>query len=77
MGRIEFHYTMSHESWPNRKQCELNAPSHQRLCRRRIGDLEELRQGVGVRAAEVNGRQQGVDHQMTIDDACCKLKSGY
>ena len=44
---------------------------------RRIGDLKELRREVAAWAADVNARQRGVDWQMTVTDARCKLKSVY
>ena len=74
---MEFHHTMQHRTSQNRKESELNAPTRQRSCVPRFGDFKVLRQEVGVWAAEVDGRQQGVDHQMTVDDDCCKLKSGH
>ena len=77
LRRIEFHHTPQHRSWLNIEESELNAPTHQRSCVPRFGDFKVLRQEVGVWAAEVDGRQQGVDHQMTVDDDCGKLKSGH
>lgn len=49
LRRMEFHHTMQRRSWLNRKESELNALTRQRMRRRRIGDLEESRQGSGSR----------------------------
>jgi hypothetical protein len=44
---------------------------------RRIGDLKSLREQIRAWSDDVNGTQRGVDWQMKIDDARCKLKSVY
>ena len=44
---------------------------------RRIGNLETLHDEVSAWSTDVNGTQRGVDWQMRVDDARCKLKSVY
>ena len=44
---------------------------------RRIGDLKWLREQIRAWSDDLNGTQRGVDWQMKIDDARCKLKSVY
>ena len=44
---------------------------------RRIGDLDTLHSEVSAWSADVTSRQRGVDWQMKVDDARCKLKSVY
>jgi hypothetical protein len=43
----------------------------------RIGDIETLRDRIATWSRDVNKTQRGVDWQMKIDDARCKLKSVY
>ena len=75
--RIEFCYTPKHGSWLNIAENELSAMTRQCLDGRRIGDLETLHDEVSAWSADVTGRQRGVDWQMKVDDARCKLKSVY
>ena len=75
--RIEFCYTPKHGSWLNIAENELSAMTRQCLSGRRIGDLETLHGEVSAWSADVTGRQRGVDWQMKVDDARCKLKSVY
>ena len=42
-----------------------------------IGDLGTLHGEVSAWSTDVNGTQRGVDWQMKVDDARCKLKSVY
>ena len=44
---------------------------------RRIGDLKSLREQIRAWSNDVNKTQRGVDWQMKINDARCKLKSVY
>jgi len=44
---------------------------------RRIGELETLREEIAAWSADGNRMQRGVDWQMKIGDARCKLKSVY
>ena len=73
--RIEFCYTPKHGSWLNIAENELSAMT--RLSGRRIGDLGTLHGEVSAWSTDVNGTQRGVDWQMKVDDARCKLKSVY
>ena len=75
--RIEFCYTPKHGSWLNIAENELSSMTRQCLHGRRIGDLETLHAEVSAWSADVNGMQRGVDWQMKVDDARCKLKSVY
>ena len=75
--RIEFCYTPKHGSWLNIAENELSAMTRQCLRGRRIGDLKTLHGEVLAWSTDVNGRQRGVDWQMKVDDARCKLKSVY
>ena len=75
--RLEFCYTPKHGSWLNIAENELSAMTRQCLRDRRIGDLETLHGEVSAWSADVTGRQRGVDWQMKVDDARCKLKSVY
>ena len=75
--RIEFCYTPKHGSWLNIAENELSAMTRQCVRGRRIGDLGTLHDEVSAWSTDVNGTQRGVDWQMKIDDARCKLKSVY
>ena len=75
--RIEFCYTPKHGSWLNIAENELSSMTRQCLRGRRIGDLETLHAEVSAWSTDVNGTQRGVDWQMKVDDARCKLKSVY
>ena len=56
---------------------ELSSMTRQCLGRRRVGDLKTLQEQIRARSNDVNTTQRGVDWQMKIDDARCKLKSVY
>ncbi len=75
--RIEFRYTPKHGSWLNIAENELSSLTRQCVAGRRIGKLETLREEIAAWSADVNDTQRGVDWQMKIDDARCKLKSVY
>jgi hypothetical protein len=75
--RIEFCYTPKHGSWLNIAENELSSMTRQCLTGRRIGELALLRDEIGAWSIDVTDTQRGVDWQMTIDDARCKLKSVY
>ena len=75
--RIEFRYTPKHGSWLNIAENELSSLTRQCVHGRRIGDLPTLREEISAWSTDVNGTQRGVDWQMKIDDARCKLKSVY
>ena len=75
--RIEFCYTPKHGSWLNIAECELSAMTRQSLDGRRLGDLAALRAEIAAWSADINTRQRGVEWQMKVADARCKLKSVY
>ena len=75
--RIEFCHTPKHGSWLNIAENELSSMTRQSIGDRRIGDLKSLREQIRAWSDDVNDTQRGVDWQMIIDDARCKLKSVY
>ena len=75
--RIEFCHTPKHGSWLNIAENELSSMTRQCIGGRRIGDLKTLREQIRAWSNDVNNTQRGVDWQMKIDDARCKLKSVY
>jgi hypothetical protein len=42
-----------------------------------MGEIEELQREINAWSIDVTDSQRGVDWQMKIDDARCKLKSVY
>ena len=44
---------------------------------RRIGEVAVLQEEIEAWSIDVNSTQRGVDWQMKIEDARCKLKSVY
>ncbi len=75
--RIEFCYTPKHGSWLNIAENELSSMTRQCVSGRRFGDIETLRDETAAWSTDVNSTQRGVDWQMKIDDARCKLTSVY
>ena len=75
--RIEFRHMPKHGSWLNMAENELSSLTRQCISGRRIGDLETLQAEIAAWSNHVNQTQRGVDWQMKIDDARCKLKSVY
>jgi DDE superfamily endonuclease len=75
--RIEFCHTPKHGSWLNIAENELSSMTRQCLGGDRIGELKALRGRIAAWSKDVNRAQRGVDWQMKIDDARCKLKSVY
>ena len=75
--RIEFCYTPKHGSWLNIAENELSSLTRQCINGRRIGDSSSLQSEIAAWSSDVNKTQRGVDWQMKIDDARCKLKSVY
>jgi len=75
--RIEFCYTPKHGSWLNIAENELSCLTSQCIAGRRFGDVPTLRAEANAWSSDLNGLQRGVDWQMKIDDARCKLKSVY
>ena len=76
-SRVEFRRTPVHGSWLNVAECELSAMTAQCLGRRRIGDLDRLREELDAWSSDVNGQQRGVDWRFTVSDARCRLKHLY
>jgi hypothetical protein len=75
--RIEFCHTPKHGSWLNVAENELSALTRQCVDGRRFGDIETLRDEIAAWSTDVNNTQRGVDWQMNIEDARCKLISVY
>jgi len=75
--RIEFCYTPKHSSWLNIVENELSSLTRQCTAGRQIGDIETLRDETTAWSTNVNTLQRGVDWQMKIENARCKLKSIY
>ena len=75
--RIQFCHTPKHGSWLNIAENELSSLTRQCVDGRRFGDIETLRQETQAWATDINTMQRGVDWQMKIDDARCKLTSIY
>jgi hypothetical protein len=75
--RIEFCHTPKHGSWLNIAENELSSLTRQCVAGRRIGTVEMLQAEITAWSDDVNQTQRGVDWQMKIDDARCKLKSVY
>jgi hypothetical protein len=75
--RIEFCYTPKHGSWLNIAENELSSLTRQCVSGRRFGDIETLRDETAAWSTDINSIQRGVDWQMKIDDARCKLTSVY
>ena len=73
--RLEFCYTPKHGSWLNIAENELSAMTRQCLSGRRIGDLATLHGEVSAWSSDTNDTQRGVDWQMKVDDARCKVES--
>ncbi|QDU93437.1 hypothetical protein Pla8534_12170 [Lignipirellula cremea] len=75
--RIVWCYTPKHGSWLNMAENELSCITRQYVSGRRIGSIKKLAKEIAAWSRDVNARQRGVDWQMPIDDARCKLKSVY
>jgi hypothetical protein len=75
--RIEFCHTPKHGSWLNIAENELSSLTRQCVAGRRFPDMKTLRKETSAWSSDVNSTQRGVDWQMKIDDARCKLKSIY
>jgi hypothetical protein len=75
--RIEFRHTPKHGSWLNIAENELSSLTRQCVDGRRFGDIETLREETAAWSCDVNSTQRGVDWQMKVDDARCKLISVY
>lgn len=75
--RIEFHHTPKHGSWLNIAENELSSLTRQCVAGRRFPDVRMLQDETTAWSTDINATQRGVDWQMKIDDARCKLKSVY
>jgi hypothetical protein len=75
--RLEFCHTPKHGSWLNVAENELSSLTRQCVGGDRIGDLRALQERIAAWSQHVNETQRGVDWQMKISDARCKLKSVY
>lgn len=75
--RIDFCYTPKHGSWLNIAENELSAMTRQCVNGRRFGDIDTLRTETTAWACNINNIQRGVDWQMKVEDARCKLASVY
>jgi hypothetical protein len=75
--RIEFCYTPKHGSWLNIAENELSCLTRQCLHDRRLGELAILQAEIKAWSLDITAAQRGVDWQMKIDDARCKLKTVY
>jgi hypothetical protein len=75
--RIEFCHTPKHGSWLNVAENELSSLTRQCIGGHRIGDLKTLQVRIAAWSKDINKTQRGVDWQMKLDDARCKLKSVY
>ena len=75
--RIVFCHTPKHGSWLNIAENELSSLTRQCVVGRRFGDVNTLREETSAWSSDVNKTQRGVDWQMKIDDARCKLRSVY
>jgi hypothetical protein len=75
--RIRFCYTPKHGSWLNIAENELSSLTRQCLAGRRLGEMKTLQAEIAAWSNDINDTQRGVDWQMKIDDARCKLKSIY
>lgn len=75
--RIHFCHTPKHGSWLNIAENELSSLTRQCVSGRRFGKLSKLQSEIQAWSIDVNTTQRGVDWQMKIDDARCKLTSLY
>ena len=75
--RIEFCYTPKHGSWLNIAENELSAMTRQCIDGRRFGNIDTLQAETTAWSSDINTLQRGVDWQMKVDDARCKLASVY
>ena len=75
--RIQFCHTPKHGSWLNIAENELSSMTRQCVSGRRFPDLTTLQDEIAAWSNDTNETQRGVDWQMKINDARCKLKSVY
>ena len=77
LDKLEIHYTPKHGSWLNVAENELSSLTRQCLRKRRLGDIQLLREETTAWERFSNDRQRGVDWQFKIADARTKLRSLY
>jgi hypothetical protein len=75
--RLRFCHTPKHGSWLNIAENELSSLTRQCVSGRRFGKLSKLQSEIKAWSQDTNSRQRGVDWQMKIDDARCKLQTLY
>lgn len=75
--QLDFRYTPKHGSWLNVAENELSSLTRQCLRKRRLGDIQLLREETTAWERFSNDRQRGVDWQFKIADARTKLRSLY
>jgi len=75
--RMRFCHTPKHGSWLNIAENELSSLTRQCVSGRRFGTLAKLQAEIKAWSNDINDTQRGVDWQMKIDDARCKLQSLY
>lgn len=75
-SRLEIHYTPVHGSWLNIAEIELSVLTNQCI-KRRIPDLEKLKEETKAWEHERNANQKSVDWQFKTPDARIKLKRLY
>jgi hypothetical protein len=75
--RLHFCHTPKHGSWLNIAENELSSLTQQCVAGRRFNTLTSLQSEIAAWSRDVNNTQRGVDWQMKINDARCKLKSIY
>ncbi len=75
--RLRFCHTPKHGSWLNIAENELSSLTRQCVSGRRFGTLSKLQSEIKAWSNDINTTQRGVDWQMRIDDARCKLQTLY
>ncbi len=75
--RIDSCSTPKHASWLNIAENDLSSLTRQCVAGRRFGDARTLRAETKAWSSDVHRTPRGVDWQMKIDDARCKLASVY
>lgn len=76
LEKLEFVYTPKHGSWLNMAECEFSVLARQ-CFRRRLPDLETVRQEVNAWSLARNQAATTVDWRFTTQDARIKLKRLY
>jgi hypothetical protein len=75
--RIDFCHAPRYGSWLNIAKNVLGSLTRHCVAGRRFGDVCSLRAATKARSSDVIGAQRGVDWQMKIGHARCKLASVY